>query len=92
VRRNGVSHFGLRRIPGSLNVGESQDRLDDITAARVEVTPLVPAECATLILNCYETRLSGPVLFDDGKLRALFREPDDHLICLEAPSKNCADE
>ena len=35
--------------------------LDDITAARVEVTPLVPAESATFILNCYEARLSGPV-------------------------------
>jgi catechol 2,3-dioxygenase-like lactoylglutathione lyase family enzyme len=120
--------LGLRRMPGSLNVGESQDRLDDITTARVEVTPLAPAECATphLELLCYrdgfaqhgtpartndraatqliftiestealellstqnaQARLSGPVLFDDGKLRALFREPDGHLICLEAPSK-----
>jgi hypothetical protein len=47
-------------MPGSLNVGESQDRLDDIAAERVEVTPLAPAECATphLELLCYCDRFA----------------------------------
>ena len=53
---------------------------------RVQATAAPPHRRPLLSARSAHARLSGPVLFDDGKLRALFREPGGHLICLEAPN------
>ena len=56
----------------------------------------IDATCLVLSVDNAETlralsiqnpaaRLSGPVQFEDETLRGLFRDPDGHLLCLEAP-------
>lgn len=118
--------LGLQRIGGSLNSGPEQDKLDDVTAALVEVTALAPPQVSTphIELLCYrngpdrasphpgindiaatrlvltvangeilealcaerpEALLSGPVRCESGARRAMLRDPDGHLLCLEAP-------
>lgn len=37
-----------------------------------------------LCTQCSDALLSGPVRFENGALRAMLRDPDGHLLCLEA--------
>jgi catechol 2,3-dioxygenase-like lactoylglutathione lyase family enzyme len=117
--------LGLQRLGSSFNCGPEQDKLDDVTGARVEVTALALPRFSTphIELLCYRGRhtpdsappntndaaatrlvmavesreilqalcarcsddlLSGPVLFENGGLRAIVRDPDGHILCLEA--------
>ncbi len=70
-------------------------RLDDITAApEIEATPLVPAEIRNIHLELLQSALirSRPCSMTESCVLS-FGEPDGYIpICLEAPSKNCADE
>lgn len=115
--------LGLQRVGGSLNSGPEQDKLDNVSGARVEVTALAPPRFSAphIELLCYRSRsdpeaallgtndvaatrlvlavrddemdalcaqntdalLSGPVRFEKGELRAMLRDPDGHLLCLE---------
>jgi hypothetical protein len=71
---------------------EAPARTNDRAATQLIFTIESPEALELLSAQNAGARLSGPILFDDGKLRALFREPDGHLIGLEASSTNCANE
>jgi catechol 2,3-dioxygenase-like lactoylglutathione lyase family enzyme len=64
--------LGLVRTGGSLNVGEEQDRLDGIGAARVAVTALsAPLPVPHLELLCYQDRLMrAPVASEPNDVAA----------------------
>ena len=44
--------LGLQRAGGTLNSGPEQDKLDDVAAARVEVTVMAPSRFSALISSC----------------------------------------
>lgn len=119
------SRLGFRRSGGSLNTGPTQDRLDGVRGAAVEVTALSPLETPPhLELLCYREAsghdaqaaaindvaatglvltvkdaqaltglraqtgpawVAGPIPFEDGVARAILRDPDGHVLRLEAP-------
>jgi catechol 2,3-dioxygenase-like lactoylglutathione lyase family enzyme len=62
----------------------SEQRADDATATRLVFAVENIRACAALCARNQEALVSEPVGFADGTSRALLRDPDGHLICLEA--------
>lgn len=59
---------------------KTNDTLATRLALAVESREILEALCA----QCPAALLSDPVRFENGALRAMLRDPDGHLLCLEA--------
>ena len=57
---------------------------NDVAATRL-VLAVRNDEMDTLCAQNTDALLSGPVRFEQGQLRAMLRDPDGHLLCLEVP-------
>jgi len=58
---------------------------NDVTATRL-VLAVRNDEMDALCAQNTDALVSGPVRFEQGALRAMLRDPDGHLLCLEVPS------
>jgi catechol 2,3-dioxygenase-like lactoylglutathione lyase family enzyme len=58
--------------------------INDVAATRLVLTVANDEILAALCAQHPEALLSGPVRFESGARRAMLRDPDGHLICLEA--------
>ena len=60
-------------------------RTNDIAATHVVLAVEDGVTLEELCAQNFDVILSGPVRFNHGVLRAMLRDPDGHLLCLEAP-------
>jgi len=58
---------------------------NDVAATRLVLAVDNNEILRELCAQCSHALLSGPVQFENGALRAMLRDPDGHLLCLEAP-------
>ena len=58
---------------------------NDVAATRLVLAVDTNKILRELCAQCSDALLSGPVQFENGALRAMLRDPDGHLLCLEAP-------
>ena len=58
---------------------------NDVAATRLVLQVRTDEMLESLCAQNPDAVLSGPVRFEDGARRALLRDPDGHLLCLEAP-------
>jgi catechol 2,3-dioxygenase-like lactoylglutathione lyase family enzyme len=78
-------HIELLCYRGSLN---RDTRLPTINGAAATQLILVIESTGVLDTLCAQNAdalYSGPIVFEDGVARAMMRDPDGHLLCLEAP-------
>jgi hypothetical protein len=81
--RFSTPHIELLCYRGGFDREPEPSSTNDLAATRlilaVENAGILKALCA----QNREALVSGPVQFNDGALRAMLRDPDGHLLCLE---------
>jgi catechol 2,3-dioxygenase-like lactoylglutathione lyase family enzyme len=90
-----VTSLGFRRVSAphiellSYRSGCAQEtalpNTNDVAATRLVLAVAKAELLEALCAQSAHAVLSGPVRFEDGVLRAMLRDPDGHLLCLEAP-------
>ena len=58
---------------------------NDVAATELVLSAGSAAALDTLCVENADALVSGPVTFEDGRVRAMMRDPDGHLLRLEAP-------
>ena len=82
--RRSTPHVELLSYQGDFGERRNAQGINDRTATRL-VFEVDSADGLAALCARHPTHvLSGPVTFADGSSRAMLRDPDGHLICLEA--------
>jgi catechol 2,3-dioxygenase-like lactoylglutathione lyase family enzyme len=84
--RRATPHVELLCYRGDFGIRRNGQAINDIAATRLVVEVDNAGQLGSLCDRHAIAVLSGPVKFADGSLRALLRDPDGHLICLETAS------
>jgi catechol 2,3-dioxygenase-like lactoylglutathione lyase family enzyme len=83
---NSTPHVELLCYRGGRTREWALPNINDVAATQLVLAldnhEMLQALCA----QCFDALLSGPVRFENGAMRALVRDPDGHVLCLEAPS------
>jgi hypothetical protein len=80
--QSSTPHVELLCYCGVFGIRVNEQAVNDVTATRLVFEVENAGQLATFCAR-YPTALSGPVRFSDGRSRAVLRDPDGHLICLE---------
>jgi catechol 2,3-dioxygenase-like lactoylglutathione lyase family enzyme len=78
-------HVELLCYRGGFDRESALPGTNDEAATRLVLTVGNEVILAELCAQNPDAILSGPVRFEHGALRAILRDPDGHLLCLEAP-------
>ena len=79
-------HVELLCYRGTSDRYTAPPRIDDAAATQLVLTVESTDALDTLCAHNADALYSGPVAFEEGVARAIMRDPDGHLLCLEAPS------
>jgi predicted enzyme related to lactoylglutathione lyase len=82
--RRSIPHVELLCYCGDFGERINAQGINDRTATRLVFEVDGAEQLADLCERHTKSVLSGPVTFADGSSRAMLRDPDGHLICLEA--------
>ncbi len=78
-------HVELLCYRGDFGRRANRQAANDVTATRLVFEVEDAEQLAVLCARLPKAQSSGPVRFADGRSRAMLRDPDGHLICLETP-------
>jgi catechol 2,3-dioxygenase-like lactoylglutathione lyase family enzyme len=78
-------HIELLCYRGTLDRNAALPSINGAAATQLVLTVESIGALATLCAQNAGALYSGPVAFEDGVARAVMRDPDGHLLCLEAP-------
>jgi catechol 2,3-dioxygenase-like lactoylglutathione lyase family enzyme len=82
--RSSTPHVELLCYRGRFDRGSALPRANDVAATQLVLAVDNNATLQALCRQNQDAILSGPVRFEHGALRAMLRDPDGHLLCLEA--------
>jgi catechol 2,3-dioxygenase-like lactoylglutathione lyase family enzyme len=83
--RFSTPHIELLRYQGDVEHKSALLGTNDIAATHIVLAVEDGVILEELCAQNSDVILSGPVRFNHGVLRAMLRDPDGHLLCLEAP-------
>jgi catechol 2,3-dioxygenase-like lactoylglutathione lyase family enzyme len=78
-------HVELLCYRGPSNRHIAPPDINTVAATQLVLTVESTSALNTLCAQNADALYSGPIAFEDGVARAIIRDPDGHLLCLEAP-------